>query len=317
MNFIMAEYVKFKEEGDGDDDKPKKNKKMRLRFGFKTIILLVILFFIISSIISGIAYSLTPKIAVVKIGGTIMTEEVSSIYGSSSISSREIAGILKTLESDPSIKAVVLDINSPGGSPVASEEISRAVESIKESKPVYALVNDVGASGAFWVAVSADKVYASSMSTLGSIGVTSASLGFEELIEQYNVSYRRLVAGEYKDMGTPFRGLTDDEEDMIQEILDEVHSNFINHVATSRNMSYEDVEQYAEGQIFLGTKAKEIGFIDEIGYYPDVISDLKNMTGDVLVEDFGPTPSIWDELGVTGLFNFGSNINSKNQILLK
>lgn len=310
----MAEYIKFKDNGDDDSSNEKKYKRRRSRFSFRTFILILIGLFLLSSIISSISYSLTPKIAVVKINGPIMIEEASTLYGSS-ISSREIATTIRNLESDSSVKAILLDINSPGGSPVASEEISQAIENVKKSKPVYALINDVGASGAFWIAVSTDKIYASSMSTVGSIGVTSAGLGFEDFIKEHNISYRRLVAGEHKDMGTYFRNLTEEEESIIQEILDEIHVNFINHVATSRNMTYEEVEQYATGRIFLGSTAKEIGFVDEIGYYPDVIADLKKQTGEVIIAEYGPTPTFWEELGLNAIFDFSPS-TFQNQILI-
>ena len=153
------------------------------------------------------------------------------------------------------------------------------------------------------------------MSTLGSIGVTSAGLGFEEFIDQYNITYRRQTAGEFKDMGTPYREPTTEEEEMIQEILDEIHEKFIIHVATSRGMEIEEVRQYATGEIFLGSKAKEIGFIDEIGYYDDLITRVKNETGvDVIIVDYGPEPTFAEAIGLDSIFNFGTQ---KSQVMLQ
>ncbi len=301
----MADYVRYKKD-DGDKKKP--------LFSFRNILLILLIFFLISSMISSITYSLTPKIAVVPLSGAISTEKEVSLFGAS-ISSREIANQLYELKDDTSVKAVLLDINSPGGSPVASEEISKAIESLKEEKPVYALINDVGASGAFWVAVSTNKIYASSMSTVGSIGVTSAGLSFEEFIEEYNITYRRLVSGQYKDLGTPYKEMTEEEKEIIQGLLDEIHSQFINHVAASRNLTYDYVENYATGEIFLGSQAKEIGFIDEIGYYPDAIADLKNITGDVVVIDYGPLPTFAESLGLSTLFQ--NPINTQNALELR
>lgn len=259
--------------------------------------------------------SISPKIAVVPLTGVITTEKETTLYGTS-VSSREIANTLRSLKEDTSVKAVILDINSPGGSPVASDEISKAIEDLKQEKSVYSLINEIGASGAFWIAVSSDKIYASSMSTLGSIGVTSAGLGFEDFIQEHNISYRRLVAGEHKDMGTPFRNLTEEEREIMQQILDEIHIEFINHVAIGRNMSYQEVEEYATGRIFLGSTAKEIGFIDELGYYPDIVSDLKNQTDTSLIVNYGPEPTIFEVLGIEALFNFGFGTESKSQVYL-
>ncbi len=306
----MVDFVKL-----DDEKKDKKRRKNFTFFSFKGFIIIFLLLFLFTSLISSITYSLSPKIAVVPISGAIMTERTSSLYGYDSISSREIASTLLDLKADTSVKAVLLDINSPGGSPVASEEISKAIESVREEKPVYALINDVGASGAFWIAVSTDKIYASSMSTVGSIGVTSAGLSFENFIKEYNITYRKQTAGEYKDMGSIFREPTEQEEEKIQQILDEIHINFISHVANGRNMSYEDVEPYATGEIFLGSKAKEIGFIDEIGYYPDVIADLKNISTNALVVTYGPQPTFLEVLGIEAMFDWSPS--AKSQILLQ
>ena len=242
-----------------------------------------------------------------------MTEQSTSIYGKS-VSSRSIASTLYQLKDDDSVKAILLDINSPGGSPVASEEISKAIEDTKKVKPVYALINDMGASGAFWVAVSANKIYASSMSTLGSIGVTSSGLSFENFIKAHNITYRKLTSGKIKDIGTPFRKQTPEEKKIIQNMLDNIHQKFIEHVAKSRNLTIENVTKYANGEIFLGDFAKKIGFIDEIGYYPDVIQKLKNITNesDIMVVTYGQEPSLLQIMGIDTMLNF----NQKSLVML-
>lgn len=306
----MVDFVKF------DEDKEKGNEKPKSFFNWKSFFLIILLFFLISSVISSVSYTYTPKIAVVPITGVIMTEKDSSLFGSSSVSSRSIATTLLEIRDDDSVKAVLLDINSPGGSPVASEEISRAIEQVKLKKPVYALISDIGASGAFWVAVSANKTYASSMSEVGSIGVTSAGLGFEDFIKQYNITYRKQTAGTLKDMGTPFRAPTKEEEAKLQIILDDIHTKFINHIAKSRNMNESEVRKYATGELFLGDRAKQIGFIDEIGYYPDVISELKNITKSSTVINYGPEPTFFEALGIKAL---AGNLfpSAKSQVLLQ
>jgi len=309
----MAEFIKLEKE-----DK-KERKIIKRKFSFKKFFLIVLIFFLLSSIISSISYSMSSKIAVVPISGPILTEKTSSILGSSGVSSREISQNLREIARDDSIKAVIIDINSPGGSPVASQEISNAIEKLKMTKPVYALINDIGASGAFWVAVSTNKIYASSMSTIGSIGVTSATLGFENLIKNYNITYRQLTAGEIKDIGSPFKEPTKKEEKIIQNMLDTIHKKFISHVANSRNLNYSYVEKYATGEIFLGDKAKEIGFIDKIGYYPDVISDLKkeiNQTTEILIVDYSPKLTFFEQLGFRAFSQFTPKLNS-NKIMLE
>ncbi len=302
----MVEYVKPEKE-------EKKAPKKFNWLSFKGFLIIFLIFFILSSFLNSITLAVSPKLAIVPINGVLMTEESMSIYGSTK-SSRNIADTLYELKNDKSIKAVILDINSPGGSPVATEEISRAIEELKKEKEVYALISDVGASGAFWIAMSSDKVYASSMSTLGSIGVTSASLGFENFIKDYNITYRRLTAGEYKDMGSPFREQSEEENQLIQEILDEIHNNFITHVASSRNLSYEFVKEYSEGQIFLGSKALELGFIDEIGYMPDLIAEFEKKYGNLMIINYAPSPTFFQLLGLHSLM---PSFQDDSKIMLK
>lgn len=310
----MVDFVKLDEEKKNGKSGGSSDEKSF--WSWKNFFLIFLLFFLLSSIFSSVSDSMTPKIAVVPIKGVILTDEDNSLFGGSSVSSRDIAQTLLELKDDNSVKAVLLDINSPGGSPVASEEISRAIEEVKKEKPVYALINDVGASGAFWIAVSANKTYVSSMSQVGSIGVTSAGLGFEDFIKEYNITYRKQTAGEFKDMGSPYREPTKEEEEILQGILDEIHANFIEHVAVSRNMSYENVEKYATGEVFLGSKAVKVGFADEIGYYPDVISELENITSATTIVNYGPEPTFADLLGF-GVLNDGLLPTAESQVLLK
>lgn len=314
----MVDFVKFKKSKSDDLDEPEKpQEKKKWKFSFKRFLLYFVGFMFLTSIISSVSLSMSPKIAVVPIKGVIMTssDAGSLLSGGSGTSSRDISEQLYGFLSDSSVKAIVLDINSPGGSPVASEEISKAIDAVSEEIPVYSVVSDTGASGAFWVAMSADKVFASSMSTLGSIGVTSAGLSFENFIEEWNVSYRRLTAGEFKDMGSPFREMTNEESEKFQKVLDEVHSSFISHVADARNLSYEHVLEDSTGEIFLGNYAKSRGYVDEIGNYRDVIVELKNEFGnETLVLNYGPNPSLFSGLGVESKFD---SFVSQNYFMLR
>lgn len=314
----MVEYVKLNDidENQKETPKPIVKNKSRYKISFKKILLISLFILLLSMLISSISLSLSDKIAVVPIKGVIMSEKTSTIYGSS-ISSREIASTLYDLRDDNSVKAILLDINSPGGSPVASDEISKAIENVKKVKPVYSLINDVGASGAYWVASSTDKIYSSSMSTIGSIGVTSAGLSFENFIAAHNITYRQQISGKYKDMGSIYRKQTDEEKAIIQNLLDKIHKRFIEHVAKNRNMSIENVTKLATGQIFLGSETVKNGLTDKIGYYPNVIDKLKNLTNseNAIVVTYGSTPTLLQIIGIESLFNFKPT--TKSQILLE
>ena len=279
-------------------EKPKK------QFKFRYIIFGVIIIFFLSTIISSISLQLSPKIAVVPIKGVITTDGGSSLF-SSSISSRHISETLYNLADDSSVKIIVLDINSPGGSPVASEEISKSIEYAKTKKEVIALISDIGASGAFWISVSANKTYASKMSYVGSIGVTSAHLSFENFIKEHNITYRKITAGEKKDIGSIFRDPTKEEEEDTQKLLDEIHKIFIEHIANSRNLSFNYVKKYATGEGFLGSKALEIGFIDAIGNYNDVMVEAQKKTNTSYIVNYSPPKTLAEELGFREVLSFG------------
>ena len=240
------------------------------------------------------------KVAIIPIKGTIMSESSYSILYGESISSRDIASQIRTVANDPTYVGILLDINSGGGSAVATQEISSAIDYAKENGvKVYAVAGDVAASGAFWIGTSAERFYASQMSIMGSVGVTMAGLSFEEFIEEYNISYRRLTAGEYKDIGSSYRKMTVEEEVIIQDLLDETHGIFINHVAEARNLDIDLVKEWSQGQIFSGNKAKELGFIDEIGLYEDALNDLKG-DQEVLIIEYGQEQTLLGSLGVNG-----------------
>ncbi len=203
------------------------------------------------------------NVALIKINGLITTDENSLIFSEDISSSSDIVENLKDAEKNTQIKAVILEINSPGGSAVASEEIAKQISNM--SKPVIAVIRDVGASGAYWAASASDRIVASPVSITGSIGVTASYLEFTGLMEKYGVEYEEITAGEYKDMGSPFRNLTEEEKGMLKDYLEETRKYFVENVAANRKMSYEYIDGLATGQIYLGKEAWELGLIDSLG----------------------------------------------------
>ncbi len=191
------------------------------------------------------------------------------------VTSDQVIDDLEDAASDDAIKAVVLLINSPGGSAVASDEVAQRVQSIE--KPVVAVIREVGASGAYWIASSADEVFANRMSITGSIGVIGSYLSFGRFLDNWNVTYNRLVAGDLKDLGTPFRELTPREKQFLQAKLDLIHEDFIRAVAENRNLSVENVTAVADGRFLLGREARDVGLVDELGTLEDAL-DWINMT---------------------------------------
>ncbi len=203
------------------------------------------------------------NVAKIYINGVIAAD---SIYGDTI--STDIIAFIRDAENDPRIKGIVFEINSPGGSAVASHEIVEAVK--RTNKTTVALIREVGASGAYWVASATDEIIASPLSVTGSIGVIGSYLEFSGLLARYNVTYERLVAGEYKDMGSPMKKLTPNERRKLEGQLEEIHRYFIEDVSRNRNISANRMRELATGEIFIGSSAQKHGLIDTLLPYDSV-----------------------------------------------
>jgi len=249
-----------------------------------TIALLTVLGLALSSIVittlwsTAVGESSYGNVAYIKIGGVILTETTDSIWAESQdTSSEELTNILNDIKEDDSIKAVIFEINSPGGSGVAADEIATAIKELQDvNKTSVAYIRELGASAAYWIASATDKIYANRMSFVGSIGVIGSYVEFSGLMDDYNISYQRFVGGKYKDFGSPFKSPSEDERAAFQEQIDEVYNIFIDEVATNRNLERSSVEELATGMVYTGSKAKEYGLIDEIGGKEEAIAFIED-----------------------------------------
>ena len=243
------------------------------------------------------------KIAVIPVTGSIMIGGYEGFI-TEGISPDIILEKLKEAEDDKSVKGVIIELNTGGGTAVGSKEIADAVKKLKKKKPVVALIRDIGASGGYWIASSADKVVADPLSLTGSIGVLGSYLQFSGLFDKYGVEYERLVGGKYKDMGMPFKELTDEERALLQKSIDKAHDYFIKDVAANRKLDVDEVRRLATGEPFLGIEAKELGLVDELGNMDTAVNITKQLAGIkdasvVRMEDRG------------SLFNLFSGFSSK------
>lgn len=220
-------------------------------------------------------------------GNTFFEQEVAS--------PSEIIGFIEEAALNPGIKAIVLEINSPGGAAVASQEIANTVKAV--NKTTVAWIRDSGTSGAYWIASAADTVVASSMSIVGSIGVTASYLQFSGLLKDYNVTYEQLIGGKLKEVGSPFKPLTFEERKMLQEQIDQLHTLFIKSIAENRKLPEEKVREAATGAFFLGQKAKELGLIDVIGGRNEVKAILQQkLNATIEFASYEHEPSFFDIL---------------------
>lgn len=243
-----------------------KEKGNRWYLAIKIIIILAILSFIVSGFFSlFIEDNINFKqgnVALIPIKGFI-TSEKGNVFGQEITTSSTVVQFIEEADKNPNIKGIILEINSPGGSPVATEEIANAIKSTNKTKVAW--IREIGTSGAYWIASSCDKIVASRMSFTGSIGVIGSYLQFSGLLRDYNITYERLIAGEFKDIGSPFKPLSIQERKLLQEQLDRLHNYFISTIAKNRNLSEEKVRELATGMFYLGQEAKDLGLVDIIG----------------------------------------------------
>src|SRR5215470_13883647 len=188
---------------------------------------------------------------------------------------------LKKFGDDDSIKAIILHVNSPGGGVAASEEIYRQVKRIRDDKKkrIVASIETVGASGAYYVSSATNKIYADEGSIVGSIGVISEWVNYEDLLKWARLKQITMKAGEFKDTGNPARELTAAEKAYLQSLIDNMHTQFIRAVADGRHMKMDDVRTMANGKVWTGQQAMALKMIDQIGDFQGVVKDTAKAVG--------------------------------------
>lgn len=250
-----------------------------------TVFAIALVVSVLASLVVGVQdFVLEPgNVALIEITGVLTTQGVEpSIFTTGQLSSADYAGLIRRAAESDAIDAIVLRVNSPGGSPVGSHEVMSAVKDAAEKKPVVAYIRETGASGAYWVVSAADFVVAHELSITGSVGVMASYLEFSDLFEEYGIEYVRLAGGEYKDTGSPFRELTDEERVLIQGKIDIIHGIFFDDVVASRNLTQLDDEQLSmvhSGIFFTAPEAYEHLLIDEIGTFDRVEEILEERYG--------------------------------------
>lgn len=208
-----------------------------------------------------------PKIAIVYVEGTIIDGDSEDQAGGD-----HVASLLRRARLDDDVKAVVLRVNSPGGSATAAEVMSREADLIQEAgKPVIVSMGTVAASGGYWIAAKADKIYAQPNTITGSIGVFGTLFNFKNLMNDHGVHVDTAKTDEMADLTSIFRPKTEEELSLIQGFVDQIYDQFLDKVAQGRNLERERVMEIAQGRVWSGTQALEIGLVDEMGGLHDAI----------------------------------------------
>ncbi len=190
----------------------------------------------------------------------------------------QLVDMLDWAAADENIKAVIVDVDSPGGTAAAGDELAQAVR--RFGKPSASVIHDLGVSSGYLVASAASRVFAGAGSTVGSIGATYSFLNYADKNKEEGVSYEALSSGPYKDMLSPDKPLTDEERTLIERDLAILHNDFVGAVALYRELPREHVERLADGSALLGGQALNEGLIDEVGGVPEASTYLSQIIGE-------------------------------------
>ncbi len=227
------------------------------------------------------------QIAIISLSGEILAEDINNdplAFSSGVISAKRVVALLDQVLLQDEIKAVVLRINSPGGAVVASDEIYQKVKEVNAKKPIIVSFGDVAASGGYYISSGASEIIANPATLTGSIGVIAQFPKYDELLAKVGVQMRTIKSGEFKDIGSPDREMTDSEKVIFQTMINESYDQFIGAIVKGRNMDEATVRRLADGRIYTGKQAKENGLVDELGTealaldHAKVKAHLKNPT---------------------------------------
>lgn len=269
---------------------------MRKKIMVGIVVAVLIIVLAASFLLDSPGQRISPKewgseIAVVYIEGVITGGRSGTDFLSGTIAgSMTVMDHLRRAASDPAVGAVVLRFNTPGGSVPASQEIAAEIMRLKETgKPVVASMADVSASAGYYLAALADVIMANPGTITGSLGVYMQVANFEELYEKLGIEYNYIKSGEYKDMGAPNRPLKPEEREILQAMVDDIYQQFTETIAKGRSMPIDKVKDLADGRIYTGSQAKELGLIDELGNYYDAVNmaaELAGITGEPRIKTY-------------------------------
>jgi protease-4 len=222
------------------------------------------------------------KIALIDVSGVITDEDDPGVLREQPSVVETFREALDRARADAAVRAVVLRINSPGGTVTASDVMHHEVERFKQrsEKKVVAAIMDVGASGGYYVAAAADRIFAHPTSITGSIGVIMLTINVKGLLEKIGVQGEAIKSGQHKDMGSPLRPLEPEEREIFQGVIDQLYGRFLAVVGNGRKQLPADrVRQLADGRIYTGAQAHELGLVDQVGYLEDAIKEALKLTG--------------------------------------
>lgn len=252
----------------------------------KKILIGIIALIVIFYVISALRYESQPKVGLIRIEGTI-TDYLDTV------------SIISEATKDESIKAVVIDVDSPGGAVGASQEIYRAIEKLREKKPVVVSMGNVAASGGYYISAPANVIYANPGTITGSIGVIIQHVDVSEILNKFGVKVNTIKSGANKDILYPTKPLLPEQKALLEKTVMDVYNQFLDAIVKYRPIKKDVLKSYADGRVFSGNEAKALGLVDKIGNIQDAISEAKKLgklKEDAPVIELKPKKSLLHEL---------------------
>ncbi len=238
------------------------SKNTKALFGIFAMVFVFFVILVVFAFITMNAFNETSLVQKKANSAHIGVIEVTGVI----MESKDTIELLQTAEEDKQIEAIILRIDSPGGSVGPTQEIYEEIQRIDKKKPIYASFGAIAASGGYYLGAATRKIWASPGTLTGSIGVIMEFMDLSKLFEFAKVSPQTIKAGRYKDAGNPSRSLTPEESDMMTKLIAGVHEQFIEDILKRRADKIKgDIREHAQGQIFSGKSALELGLVDEMG----------------------------------------------------
>lgn len=206
----------------------------------------------------GFDFAGQPRVGIIEVTGPIM-------------GSREVLADIRRFRDDENVKAIVVRVDSPGGAVAPSQEIMQAIAELGTAKPVAVSMGATAASGGYYVALGAQRIFANPGTITGSIGVITQLFDVHRILEHVDVDVHTIKTGPYKDSGSPFRELTLEDEVQFRQLIGDVYDQFVEDIARARKLELQAVKPLADGRVFTGRQAKELGLVDELGSLADAV----------------------------------------------
>jgi protease-4 len=237
-----------------------------------------------------------PAVAVIRVSGVLISGR-SNAFDTGLAASDNIVDQINQAKQDASVKAILLMVNSPGGSVVGSDLIYRALKNA--GKPIVVMMGETAASGGYYISMASQWIVANPNSLTGSIGVISEFPNASGLLQKVGVDFVVVTSGPRKDIGSPYREMTESERAYWQAIIDETYQGFVAIVAEGRHQTAEEIKPLADGGVYTGRQALQLGLVDQLGYEDDAVAkaaQLGGITGKPRVVEYKRSPTFFDLL---------------------